>query len=221
MRREIVADLRSLLGPDRAIGDSLLPPVAFFAANAIAGLGWAAVVGLTVGVGVSAMRVIRGHRWAAAIYGLAAVVISIVAALRTDRAAGYVLPTIVMTLVLAIATAITILVRRPFTGWVSMFVRGWPGSWYWRDDVRPAYSITSWYWCGFYLARATAIWIAYRYAGLGVLLTVRVLVSWPTMLPLLIVSYVRGNAKLHDLGGPTVEEHVADAPPPWGRQRGF
>jgi hypothetical protein len=42
MRAEIIADLRSLLGPDRAIGGSLLPPVAFFAANAALGLEWAA-----------------------------------------------------------------------------------------------------------------------------------------------------------------------------------
>lgn len=221
LRREIVADLRSLLGPDRAIGDSVLPPAAFFAANAAVGLGWAAVVGIVIGVAVAVWRVVRRHRLAAAVYGLLAVVVSVVSALRTDRAAGYVLPTIVITLALAVATAVSIVVRRPMTAWVSWFVRGWPRSWYWRHDVRPAYAHTSWYWFAFYLVRTAAVWFAYRYASLGVLLVVRVLVSWPTMLPLVIVTYVRGNRLLHRLGGPTVVEHVSRADPPWGRQRGF
>jgi hypothetical protein len=221
MRQEIRADLRSLLAPDRAIGDSVIPPVAFFATNAIAGLGWAAVVGLAVGAGVAAWRVVRRHRVAAAIYGFLAVVVSVLAALRTDRAAGYVLPTIVMTIALAVVTAVTVFVRRPMAAWVSRFVRGWPGSWYWRDDVRPAYAQVSWYWFVFYLARTAAVWSAFEWGSLGLLLVVRVLVSWPTMLPLVIVSYVRGNRMLHALGGPTVREHIALARPPYGRQRGF
>ena len=53
------------------------------------------------------------------------------------------------------------------------------------------------------------------------MLTVRVLVSWPTMLPLVIVSYVRGNRRLHELAGPTVAEFRAGAAPPFGLQRGF
>lgn len=221
MRREIVADLRSLLGPDRAIGDSLLPPVAFFATNAVLGLQWAAVIGLMFGVAVAAFRVVRGHRLVAAVYGFAAVLLSVVVALRNDDAAGYVLPTIVMTAGLAVLAAVTILVRKPMVAWVSVFVRGWPMAWYWRDDVRPAYARVSWYWVVFYVARVAAVWAAYEWASLAVLLAVRVLVSWPTMLPLVIVSYVRGNRRLHELEGPTVEEFRLGAPPPFGLQRGF
>lgn len=221
MRQEIVADLRSLLGPDRAIGDSLLPPVAFFATNAALGLEWAAVVGLVFGVGVAGFRVVRGHRLLAAVYGLAAVLLSVVVALRTDDAAGYVLPTIVMTAGLAVLTVTTIAVRRPMVAWVSAFVRGWPMSWYWREDVRPAYAHVSWYWVGFYILRLAAVWAAYEWGSLGVLLVVRVLVSWPTMLPLVITSYVRGNRRLHELAGPTVEEFRAGAAAPFALQRGF
>ncbi len=221
MRQEIVADLRSLLAPDRAIGDSVVPPVAFFTTNAIFGLGWAALVGLAVGVAVAGWRILRRHRVAAAIYGFAAVVISVAAALRTDRAAGYVLPAIVMSLLLAVVTAVSVVVRRPMTAWVSRFVRGWPRSWYRRNDVRPAYAHVSWYWFVFYLARAAAVWSVFVWGSLGTVLVVRVLVGWPTILPLVIVSYVRGNRLLHELGGPTVQEHIALAHPPFGRQRGF
>ena len=46
--------------------------------------------------------------------------------------------------------------------------------------------------------------------------------SWPTIIPLLIVSYVYGNRKLHRLGGPNVDEFLAGAEPPYeGMQRGF
>lgn len=221
MRQEIVGDLRSVLGPDRAVGDTLLPPVAFFAANAAFGLEWAAAIGLAVGALVALWRMVRGHRRVAAAYGLAAVVISVLVALRTDRAEGYVLPTIAMTAGLALLTVVTITIRRPMVAWVSAFVRGWPLGWYWRDDVRPAYAHVSWYWVVFYVLRVAAVGAAYEWAGLTVLLVVRVAVSWPTMLPLVIVSYVRGNALLHRLGGPTVEEFRASTPPPYHLQRGF
>ena len=221
MRQDIFADLRTLLGPDRAIGDSLLPPAAFFATNAALGLEWASVLGLVVGAFVAAFRLVRGHRLLAAVYGLAAVVLSVVVALRTDNAAGYVLPTILMTAALAMLTVVTIVVRRPMVAWVSAFVRGWPMTWYWRDDVRPAYAHVSWYWVVFYVARVALVWAAYEAAGLSVLLVVRVLVSWPTMLPLVIVSYVRGNRRLHELGGPTVDEHRSGARGPFALQRGF
>lgn len=221
MRQEIIADLRSLLGPDRAIGDSLLPPVAFFAANAAFGLQWAAVIGLAFGAVVAGFRAVRGHRLLAAVYGFGAVVLSVVVALRTDDAAGYVLPTIVMTAGLAVLTVVTIALHRPMVAWVSGFVRGWPMAWYWRDDVRPAYSHVSWYWVAFYLVRMMAVWAAYEWGSLGLLLVVRVLVSWPTMLPLVITSYVRGNRRLHELRGPTVDEFRAGDLAPFALQRGF
>lgn len=221
MRQEIIADLRSLLGPDRAIGDSLLPPVAFFATNAALGLEWAAIVGLAVGAVVAGFRAIRGHRLLAAIYGFGAVALSVVVALRTDDAAGYVLPTIVMTAGLAVLTVATIVMRRPMVAWVSAFLRGWPLAWYWRDDIRPAYAHVSWYWVGFYVIRVLVVWAAFEWGGLGLLLVVRVLVSWPTMLPLVIASYVRGNRRLHELRGPTVDEFRTGSPAPFARQRGF
>lgn len=188
-RQEIVADLRSLLGPDRAVGDTVIPPLAFFVTNALAGLGWAAVIGLVAGAVLAVWRWAHRHRLASAVYGFAAVAVSVASALRTDRAAGYVLPTIVMTAGLAVLTAVLVFARRPMARWVSAFVRKWPLSWYWRDDVRPAYARVSWYWFAFYTGRVTAV--------------------------------VRGNRRLHLLGGPTVEQNIAASPPPFGHQRGF
>lgn len=48
------------------------------------------------------------------------------------------------------------------------------------------------------------------------------LTGWPAIVLLLIVTYVYGIWRLQNLGGPSVEEFKAGAPPPWqGQKKGF
>jgi UPF0716 family protein affecting phage T7 exclusion len=46
--------------------------------------------------------------------------------------------------------------------------------------------------------------------------------GWPLTVLLLILTYVYGLWRLQRLGGPSVDEFRAAAPPPWvGQRRGF
>jgi hypothetical protein len=49
-----------------------------------------------------------------------------------------------------------------------------------------------------------------------------VVTGWPALLALLVVTYVLGRRWLEALQGPSVEEFLAGADPPWrGQERGF
>jgi hypothetical protein len=51
---------------------------------------------------------------------------------------------------------------------------------------------------------------------------VRILLGWPFIIALLIVTYLYGLWRLSKLGGPSVEEFKAGKSPPWeGQKRGF
>lgn len=222
LREDIRADLRDLFTGDRTIGDSFPAPIVFVAVNAWLGLGWAAAAALVVGVAVALWRIRKGQKTVYAAAGIAAIGFTAFLALRSGRAESYFLPGILTAAGGAIGTVISIAVRRPLASWTSWYVRRWPLEWYRRDDVRPAYTGVSWIWAGYLGGRAAVQWVLFANGEPELLAIARVLTSWPTTIPLLIVSYVYGNRKLHRLGGPNVDEFREGAAPPFiGLQRGF
>ena len=80
----------------------------------------------------------------------------------------------------------------------------------------------TWVWITFFAVRATVQGVLFAQSRPEMLAAAKVLTSWPLIIPLLIASYVFGNRKLHKLGGPNVDEYLADRQPPYaGEQRGF
>jgi hypothetical protein len=222
LREDIRNDLRDLFTGERTIGDSFPAPLVFVAVNAVAGLGWAAAAALVVGLAVALWRIRKGQQVVYAMGGIVAIGFTAFLALRSGRAESYFLPGILSAAGAAIGTIISIAVRRPLASWTSRFMRSWPLEWYWRDDVRPAYAGVSWIWAAFFAGRAAVQWVLFLNEEPELLAIAKVLTSWPTIIPLLIVSYVYGNRKLHRLGGPNVDEFLAGAEPPYeGMQRGF
>jgi hypothetical protein len=222
LREDIRNDLRDLFTGERTIGDSFPAPLVFVAVNAFAGLGWAAGAALAVGVAVAAWRVRKGQQVVYALGGIVAIGFTGFLALRSGRAESYFLPGILSAAAASIGTIVSIVVRRPLAAWTSRFMRGWPLDWYWRPDVRPAYAGVSWIWAGFFAMRAAVQGLLFVNGEPELLAIAKVLTSWPTIIPLLIVSYVYGNRKLHRLGGPNVDEFGSGASPPFvGGQRGF
>lgn len=219
---DLRADLRGLFVGDRTVGDSFLAPVAFVAVNALAGLIPAAVAALLVGGGVAAWRVRKGQKVSYAFAGIVAIGFAAFLALRSGRAESFFLPGIVGTALLAVASVVSMIARRPLAAWSSWAQRRWPIEWYWRPDVRPAYSTVTAVWALYFAARAGLEWYFYLAQRPEALAAAKVLTSWPTILPLLVVTYVYGNRQLGRLGGPTVAEFEAGITGPFaGGQRGF
>ena len=222
LNNEIREEIRSLFVGDRTLGDSFAPPLLFVLANAVWSLGIAAAVAIGAGVAVAAWRVRRGQQILYAVAGIGAVAFAAFLALRSGRAESYFLPGILTTLGAAAGTLVSIGVRRPLAAWSSWAYRRWPIDWYWRSDIRPAYTAVSWIWFVYFLVRGGVQAWLYLEEQPEALAIFKSITSWPTILPLLVVSYRVGITRRDRLAGPSVAEHQLGAGPPFtGGQRGF
>ncbi len=219
---DIRQEIKSLFVGDRTLGDSLAPPLLFVAVNAVWSLGPAAAIAIGAGIVVAIWRIRKGQQITYAVFGIVAVAFAAFLALRSGRAESYFLPGIVSALAYAGGALISILVKRPLAAWTSSVYRQWPLDWYWRDDVRPAYSHVSWYWFWYFLIRGGVQAWLFAIGQPEVLAVWKTLTSWPTILPLLYLTYRVGVTRREALGGPSIQEHQAGAAPPYaGGQRGF
>jgi len=222
LRQDIRDDLRGLFVGERTIGDSFLAPLVFVGVNAFSSLGPASIAAVAAGAAVAGWRIRKGQQPMYAFGGIIAIGFAAVLALRSGRAESYFLPGIVGAVVGTAGGLLSVLAKKPLAAWSSQFYRRWPQEWYWRDDVRPAYTAVTWLWIGFFALRAVVQGVLFAQERPELLAVAKVVTSWPLIVPLLIVSYVLGNTTLHRLGGPNVEEYIAGAEPPFtGHQRGF
>lgn len=221
-RGEIRAELSEFLDNDRSLVDSAIAPIVFVAVNAFLSLGWAVVAAVGVGVGVLLNRLRTRGAPGYAIGGLVAAVGAALLALWLGRAEGFFLPGIIANAAYATAGFVSIMIRRPLMAWFSVFTRRWPREWFWRKDVRPAYTMVTWFWVVFWAIRGGVQLALFQAEQPEALAGVKILTGWPMGIPLVILSYVYGTRRLRSLGGPSVTEFETDAPPPWeGQQSGF
>jgi len=219
---DIRDEIRGLFVGERTLGDSFAPPLLFVAANAVSSLGVAATIAIAAGVLVAAWRIRNGQQIVYALAGIGAVGFAAFLALRSGRAESYFLPGIVAALGWAVAAFVSILVKRPLAGWSSWAFRRWPRDWYWRDDVRPAYSRVSWIWFWYFAIRGLGQAWMYAAEQPEILAVWKTVTSWPIILPLLYLSVRVGMARRDELGGPNIEEHLAGEQAPYvGGQRRF
>lgn len=220
--QDFVADLKSLFVGDRTFGDAVVPPIVFVIAQNLWGIRWGAALALATAALFVGLRYRKRASVAYALGGVATVGFALFLAIRSGDAEDFFLPGIVSAFLLATGGAVSIAVRRPFIAFVSAFYRRWPFDWYWRSDVRPAYTVVSWWWAAYTLGRGIGqLWL-FVDDRLELLLTFKLLTSWPLGVPLMFASYVYGNRKLHRLGGPNIAEYESGAESPFvGEQHGF
>ncbi len=219
---ELREELQGLFTGERTVGDSAIPPIVFVAFNGWLGLTPAIGAALATGLLLTMLRLRRGGTLAYALGGIAAVGIAVLFVVRSGRAEGYFLPGILSNGSYAVLGALSILARRPVTAFASWFLHRWPIEWYWRNDVRPAYSVVAWFWVVYWALRSTIQAVLYAQGRTELLAAVRVISGLPIGVPLLIASYVYGTWRLETLGGPSVAEYLAGADPPYeGQTRGF
>ncbi|GIU92132.1 MAG: hypothetical protein KatS3mg011_1038 [Acidimicrobiia bacterium] len=220
--RGLRSELGRLFAGEIALADGIVPPLVFVTANALWGLMAGAILGVGSGVAITLWRLGRRRQLRFAVAGLAGSLFAALFALRAGTANAYFLPGIITGLATTAVVVISIVTKRPFVAWTSWFARGWPLDWYWHPRVRPAYSRASWLWAGFFLFRSLTQWWLYVEGDTVALGLARVVMGWPMLLGLLVVTYLLGRRWLRSLGGPSVAEFEAGAEPPWeGQSTGF
>jgi hypothetical protein len=219
---EIRAELQQVLFGRVTFIDGIVPPIFFVVVNAFWGVLPAAFAGVVSAIGITLWRLSQGRQLRYALAGLAGVVLAAALALRSGDGEDYFLPGIVSGAATSLVILGSILVRRPFVAWTSWMTRGWPIDWYWHPQVRPAYTLVSWMWLGYFGARTFLQWQLYSSASTEALALVRVVLGWPALLGLLMATYFVGRRRLAILSGPSVAEFESGEEEPWvGQQSGF
>lgn len=208
--RDTAPTARDLLTNRTVVVDTVLPPLLFVGANALLGLRAAAGVSLGLSLILLAARLLRRQRLLYAASGLAGTLTAVGFAVWAGRAEAYFLPGVITNAAFGVVAVVSILVRRPLIALTSAAIYRWPLGWYWHPRVRPAYSEITWPWAALYLGRAGLQWVLVLRGELGWLTAARIATGWPAFALLLLATYAYVGRRLERLGGPTVEEYLAD-----------
>ena len=206
----------------RGLVDLLLGPLVFALLNAFWG-GTTAVWGaLGFATMITLWRWFQGSQTGAALGGLAIVGITALLVNRSGNNANFFLPGLVSGGVIVLLCLVSLLASRPLAAWSSFITRRWPLDWYWHPQVLPAYKEVTWFWFIAFAARLTLEISFYGQDNIDALAGSRIILGWPFTVILLVITYLYGNRRLHNLGGPSVEEFKQGKQPPWqGQRRGF
>ncbi|MBN1400675.1 MAG: DUF3159 domain-containing protein [Anaerolineae bacterium] len=219
--RELLEEFRAVVGAGRLL-DALLPPLVFVLANALLGLTWATAIALALGLATMVWRLARRQRWTYALAGLGSALLAAGLAYGLGRAEAYFLPGLLNGALTTLVALLSVAVGRPLVALTSFLARRWPLAWYWHPQVRPAYNEVTLAWALFFALRLALQYVALQRENAGLVGLVHIVGGWPATVALLALSYLYGTWRLRRLGGPSVEEFGADAPPPWeGQRRGF
>ena len=218
--RELLEEFRNVLGS--RLVDVILPPTVFLLVNGFWGLTAAMVSALALALVLGVLRWRLGHPLRYALGGAGSVLLAIGIVWVLGRAEGYFLPGLVSGALTVALCLVSLLARRPLTAWSSFLARRWPLDWYWHARVRPAYTETTLLWTVFFALRLAWQVLLFRSARVDTLAWVQTLTGWPSLILLLVVTYIYGTWRLRNLAGPSLEEFKSGTPAPWhGQQRGF
>ncbi len=223
MRRltnEIYGELRTVLKGKTL--DVLIPPIAFAVLHGrvslLMSVGTASVLALLLGI----HRYRQGAVFYYALGGFVGVLIASGFALIADNASDFFIPDIIGSVLFILTALLSLFWKRPLAAWVSHIVRGWTKAWFWRDDVRPAYSEVTIFWTVMVTIRLAVEIYLYMYASSQALAVWNVVLGVPATVAVLIITYIYGMFRLHSLKGPGIDEFDrGDMPPFRGQRRGF
>lgn len=219
-RTEILEELKGVLGGKTL--DALVPSVVFVATNGVWGLNAASLLAVASAVAIGLLRILRKQSVVYAFVGLVGVGIAAGFAYLAGSAVNYFIPKILTSAFMVILALGSLAIGKPLAAWASHLTRGWPIEWFWRKDVKPAYREVTWFWAGLFILRTGIQVLLFMKEDVVQLAWANFILGTPFTISVLIISYVYGIWRLHNLGGPGVEEYAAGKEPPWkGQTRGF
>ena len=214
--------MKGLLNNRIQIWDAIWPPFGFLLLLLIWDLPTAVLLSIAGCLLLLFYRLLRSQSPRQALGGLAAFLLAAGLVYLLDSENGIILPGIFSSAITLLIAFLSILMKRPLVAWTSFLAHRWPWQWYWHPRVRPAYMEVTWFWAVYFLLRLLIQMLFFTRGNISSLATLNFILSWPATLLLLAASYLYGTYRLRTLGGPSVHEFLADAPPPWqSQQRGF
>lgn len=219
-RTEISEELRSVISGKTL--DAVFPPLVFLLANGLFGLIRAAAIAAVFSLLLVALRRYHKKSWKYAFSGFLGVLIAAGFALIANNAANYYFPKIITSAGLVTLSLVSLGLKKPLAAWLSHLSRGWELDWFWRSDIRPAYTEVTLFWLALFAMRGILQFTLLINNNLAGLFLINTLLGFPVTIAVLVLSYVYGIWRLKQLGGPGIDEFRAHAPKPWrGQTRGF
>jgi len=221
-RKEIFEEFKSVFSGSNSLFDSFLPPLSFLVINALFGFQEALWASLGIGIIITTLRLLRRQKIGFALGGLGAALFAIGLRYFLNSSKAFFLPTLINESLIMLALLVSIIVNRPAVAFTSALTRRWPLNWYWHERIRPAYTEVTYFWVAYYALKLIILFMIYRQGNLYRLAIISFISGWPSLILLLIISYIYGQKRLQKLHGPSVQEFIQNIPPPWQSQkRGF
>lgn len=166
--------------------DATVPVVAFVVVFTLADasgwvlpVAWAGGAALLAGVVVAVVRLARGDRPRAVLFGLLGVALAALVALYTGRAVDFFLVQILSNAASALAWAGSIVVRWPLLGLVVGGLLGQRTQWRRDPHLLRGYQRASWVWVGQYVVRLAVFLPLYGANAVVALGIARTVLTWP------------------------------------------
>lgn len=157
-----------------------------------------------------------------AVFGLIGVIIAASFTYISKNVTYYFLPDIISSIFFLLVNIVSLIMKKPFAALLSHITRGWPIKWYWRKDIKPAYTEVTILWSLTLALRAIVEIYIFLNRGLNEMFLTKFILGMPALIVVLIVTYIYGIWRLHTLEGPGVDEYINNANPPWeGQKKGF
>jgi hypothetical protein len=181
--------LAEAIGGPRGLVDSGLPAIVFVIANAIGGLTPAVIAAVAVGVVLVVIRLYRKETLQQAIAGFFGVALAAFVAARTGHASGFFLPGILYQAVLAVMAVVSLVIGRPYVGYVLGAFDPKYAHWRSSSPLRRSMSVATVLWGVIFAARAVVQFILYQNDRVGWLATAKIAMGWPLFAVGLAATY--------------------------------
>lgn len=200
--------------------DALIPPFIYVFLNQFTSITIAGISAIVIAILLFLKRSIKRETTKYAIFGLLGVLFAFGLALYTKRASDFFIPQLLSSGLLIVLIIYSLIVRKPFAAWLSHLSRGWSFDWFWRNDVKPAYTEVTWVWLVFMLIKLLIQYNLWKSSDMTTTFIINTFLGFPGITIVLIVTYIYGIFRLHNLGGPGVHEYLNDRPYE-GQKKGF
>ena len=168
-----------------------VPTFAYVVVSAIAGLDAAVVVAVGASAGLVLLRVVRREPIQPAVSGLLGVVVAALIAFYSGSAQGFFLPGIWMSLLMAVAFTVSLVVRRPLVGVLWNLLTSAETTRPWRSDasVLHGFDVATLVFAAVFASRyAVQQWL-YDAGATGWLAVARIAMGYPLLAVALLVTY--------------------------------
>lgn len=202
--------------------DALIPPFIYVILNGFftIQIGFAGAILTATLIGIYRFKNKTTLKYA--FLGLLGVIFAASLALLSKNASNFYLPKLLTSIGLSITALVSLIVKKPMAAWLSHLSRGWEFNWYFRNDIRPAYSEVTFIWFLLFTLRGSLQYVLLIREDLTGLFIINTLLGTPLTVAVLMISYVYGIWRLKKLKGPSIDEFRVGTPKPWvGQTKGF